>query len=382
MDPVQVFRRWMAARIQGVWETGNKEDAMSPPGAERPADPKEDYVPEFPAEAWLVLSQLAEQGAETLADELIRAAFLLLSDIFELQFLLGPLQQKYPDRFQAVAPFFAGLDSAISTIADLASGIAGHRGLQTRNSDLAMTQAFRFAGEPHAAEFCMRRFFELEPAEEAGVEMNDGLVSRLIQNAVRSAELLERLEQKYPHAAKRTAEQVDRWPVLCRKSKALVERRPALSTLGRNYALDPEAKVHKARKDSLRQYLTPVVRWLSRCSLPAVSPDVRRGMAEGALKRRDMPFYLPFGPCPERAVKVLAEAPELPALRKSTAVEWAEKLVVPFIMATDAATIEDIQKHRALSAIWKQTRVKSLKTFRSRLLDAVRKELPRMARKG
>lgn len=216
-----------------------------------------------------------------------------------------------------------------------------------------------------------------EEALDAG---GDGLVSTLIRNACHSVELLERLVKKYPEAVAREARYHDCWPVLRRPQDRAVRESPAGDVLGKRYPLDSEAVLHAARKGSLRSYLTPLVLCLSyNHSFSELAGRERLKAAKAVVKGRANPWDLPFGVCPPLAAEVLLSAADLPPLRKASAVQWAEKLVVPFIMVTDAANLEAL-KEPALKAIGKQRGVKSMKTFRSRLLDAVRRELPRMAR--
>jgi hypothetical protein len=225
----------------------------------------------------------------------------------------------------------------------------------------------------------MRRYFALERGEEEADRKEIGLIARLIQNACEGVEVLERLERQYPDTVAREAQYVDRWPVLRRKSDPAVMATPAGAALGKRYPLETKGIIHDARKNSMRAYLAPLVVWLTRYfSIDEPDEFKRRERAEKALRTRDIPYYLPFGDCPQEAVKVLVDADGVPALRKDTASLWAGKLVVPFIMATDAADLTQL-KEPVLAAIWNQKRVKTRKGFQSRLLDAVRKELPRMA---
>jgi hypothetical protein len=288
------------------------------------------------------------------------------------------LQKRAPDRYKAAVPFFEGLDAALARIGFTIDHLAGFRVLQSGDSELVMHKALDLAGNPAGAEFLMRRHFALEPGAEAIDQKEMGLIARLIQSACEGVEVLERLERQYPETVAREAQYVDRWPVLRRRNDPAVRASQAGTTLGKRYPLESEGIVHGTRKNSLRMYLKPVVEWLVRNSCVEGSLEERRLRASSAIKSRGIPFHLPFGPCPEEAVGVLVAASELPPLRKSTARQWAEKLVVPFIMATDAADVTQLDEP-ALLGIWNQRRVKSRKGFQSRLLDAVRKELPRMA---
>ncbi len=81
----------------------------------------------------------------------------------------------------------------------------------------------------------------------------------------------------------------------------------------------------------------------------------------------------------DELVEVLRAVPKLPPLTKKTANEWAEKAVMPVIMATDARDWKNCEEP-VLQRIAKQSGVKSRATFKSRLLSAVASTLRRLAR--
>lgn len=81
----------------------------------------------------------------------------------------------------------------------------------------------------------------------------------------------------------------------------------------------------------------------------------------------------------EEELAALRAARQLPHLNKDTAIEWAEKALVPLILATDARDWENC-KEPVLQKIAKQKGVKSRATFKSRLLAAVTATLRRLAR--
>jgi hypothetical protein len=62
-----------------------------------------------------------------------------------------------------------------------------------------------------------------------------------------------------------------------------------------------------------------------------------------------------------------------------TAAQWAEKAIVPLILATDARDYENCNEP-VLQKIAKQKGVKSRAIFKSRLLSAVTATLRRLAR--
>jgi hypothetical protein len=66
-------------------------------------------------------------------------------------------------------------------------------------------------------------------------------------------------------------------------------------------------------------------------------------------------------------------------LTKATAAQWAEKAIVPLILANDARDYANCTEP-VLQRIAKQKGVKSRATFKSRLLAAVTATLRRLAR--
>jgi hypothetical protein len=78
---------------------------------------------------------------------------------------------------------------------------------------------------------------------------------------------------------------------------------------------------------------------------------------------------------------VLRAVRSLPPLTKSSAGAWARQGIVPLILATDARDYPKCD-HAALEQIARQRGVKSIATFKSRLLAAVIPTLKSMARPG
>jgi hypothetical protein len=371
LEPVTLFRHWLGGRISGRIEGDH-------PGTDESAGMA------FPEQAWAVYSFLAEQGAEKLEDELCRAFSILFRDLDRLAWNFSRLlsRGKTP---RLAEKFLTALDESLPVMKQGLGSLLRFRALETKSSELLLEAGMRAKGHPHEAEYFMRRYYALEPDEEAEDAKGEGYFAFMMEMACDAVEVLERLQEKYPAAARWAARYRDRWPVLHRRGErgnAAFRELAARIQLGADYALDPDAKVHTARKHSLRSYLTPLLEWLVpvHANLFSTAQSQRLESAAQLMRKRGHPLLLPCEPCPPGAAQVLAEAAELSPLRKGTAVVWADKLVVPFIMATDAANVKDLSEP-ALIAIWKQGRVKSPNTFRSRLLDAVRRELPRMARK-
>lgn len=78
-------------------------------------------------------------------------------------------------------------------------------------------------------------------------------------------------------------------------------------------------------------------------------------------------------------MQILRAVRDLPPLTKATVTPWAEKAVVPLILATDARDWKNCTE-AVLQKIARQKGVKSRATFKSRLLAAVSATLRRLAR--
>jgi hypothetical protein len=84
--------------------------------------------------------------------------------------------------------------------------------------------------------------------------------------------------------------------------------------------------------------------------------------------------------CPnDDVLSVIHAARLLPPLTKATAGQWADKAIVPLILATDAHDWKNCTEP-VLQKIAGQKGVKSKATFKSRLLAAVSAALKRLAR--
>jgi hypothetical protein len=87
----------------------------------------------------------------------------------------------------------------------------------------------------------------------------------------------------------------------------------------------------------------------------------------------------PEEPPGEEVLAPLRAARRLLPLTKATAAQWAEKVIVPLLLATNARDYANCTE-LMLQTIAKQKGVKSRATFKSRLLAAVTATLRRLAR--
>ena len=186
---------------------------------------------------------------------------------------------------------------------------------------------------------------------------------------------------KLPQHVATAARQMNAWPMLryCHNDrKKKFEQIVRTLELGADYPL--EVGKHPAwRPDTpMVQYLDGLVCRL--CVFQSVASTRKKWETED-VKRAERAFTEPG----EKELSVEAvEAlrvglSSVDELTKDTAELWANVAIVPYIMATDAATPASCSEP-ALQAIWKQKGVKSAAIFESRLTALVVRTLKSMAR--
>ena len=70
----------------------------------------------------------------------------------------------------------------------------------------------------------------------------------------------------------------------------------------------------------------------------------------------------------------------MPRLTKATSDDWTAQILMPLILLCDAGMDEASCREPVLRSIWAQRGVKSVATFKSRLLTKVRQALKSLAR--
>lgn len=191
---------------------------------------------------------------------------------------------------------------------------------------------------------------------------------RLVRNAVRLVEKLNLLSRQFPGSFKPMARQMAAWPVMRPKRAAENDGFHYVVVhlqLGEDYPLDTSYAARSHPSSIMGRYLT---RWVERLH------DIEWGSVR----------VHPNAGCPKRDQRqfssLLKLASTLPPLNKGTSDEWSRQVMVPIIMLCDAGLDEGSCNEPSLKAIWKQRGVKSVPTFRSRLLARVRQSLRCLAR--
>ena len=171
------------------------------------------------------------------------------------------------------------------------------------------------------------------------------------------------------------------WPILVhrhtnnrRRFQQLAER----LELGAEYPTDASEGARFRPDTPLVRYLDPLIYRLNvTCQ---ETRDVQFKSVQDEQHFLYMTWWTRQEDCPnEEVLAVIHAARLLPALTKATAAQWAEKAIVPLILATDARDWTNCTEP-VLQKIARQKGVKSRATFKSRLLSAVSATLKRLAR--
>ena len=171
------------------------------------------------------------------------------------------------------------------------------------------------------------------------------------------------------------------WPMLMhrhtnnrRRFKQLAER----LQLGADYPTDASEGARCRPDTPMVRYLDPLIYRLN------VTCQETRDVQFNSVQDEQWYLYMTWWTrqedCPnEDVLAVIHAARLLPPLTKATAVQWAEKAIVPLILVTDARDWTKCTEP-VLKKIARQKGVKSKATFKSRLLSAVLATLRRLAR--
>jgi hypothetical protein len=217
-----------------------------------------------------------------------------------------------------------------------------------------------------------------DPALESTVES-------FAWDTVNRVRRLAQLSKRYPAQMRNVARQLLTWPVM--------SSMPYLTgddtwddyvdlELGSEYPLDTSSRARIHHESAMGRYLT---NWIERLHEFRLSIRFRPQEVPGQARPDEETIRRCWGsehepePGP-KIVAVLRVVLTLPALTKATSHEWSQRALVPLIMLADAGSDETTCREPALKAIWRQKGVKSLGTFRSRLLSPVCQMMHKRAR--
>ena len=199
------------------------------------------------------------------------------------------------------------------------------------------------------------------PARQPTPEQAD----KRVQDTVARVKLLAEMAAKFPEPFRTVARQMPAWPVMRFRRET---RRDSFwhvlyrLELGEDYPVDISHSARSHPSSALGQYLTRCVERLHRFRL-------RREWLNGSRRPRSVELK-----------SLLELAVLMPPLSKATSDDWSRRVVVPLIMLCDAGRDEASCNEAALKTIWRHGAVKSVATFRSRLLTNVRQTLRSLAK--
>jgi hypothetical protein len=331
---------------------------------------------------------LAKLPDNTLAAELVAPVWAILEQINQTAMEFHrPLYHKQisdPAERAKYERVLAQLDFALALILRRLPGIARFRAKSTKCSDLLCEVAREMTSHGAEVTDLIRRWQKEFPddAREADGSLADGGFPDIFAwDTYQRVEALDRLADEYPEHVRLAAREMHGWPMLVHRHTANRKRFQALAArleLGVDYPLDASEGARFRPDTPLVQYLDALVyrvnyvrSFTANASYESVEKEreaLRRWWWDGDDERPG-----------EDVVEALRAVSKLPPLTKATAIEWAEKAIVPVILATAARDWKNCDEP-VLRRIAKQAGVKSRATFKSRLLSPVSATLRRLAR--
>ncbi len=194
-------------------------------------------------------------------------------------------------------------------------------------------------------------------------------------------EELDKLADEFPEHIQPSARSMHGWPMLVHRHTNNRRRFQQLAKrlqLGTEYPTDASEGARFRPDTPMVQYLDPLI-----YRLHNMRWQVRDRQFDSVKAEQDWLHQIwwtwPEEPPGEEVLAPLRTARQLPPLAKTTALQWAEKALVPLILVTDARDWTKCTEP-VLQKIARQKGVKSKATFKSRLLSAVLATLRRLAR--
>jgi hypothetical protein len=322
---------------------------------------------------------LAEQPEYTLAQELSRPVEAVLDQISRVvnicEGTLRRQDEKSVARQASSKRILAEIDRALAVVVGNHLNWISRRAAVTEYSDLLSNVLYHMAiGHGTDAANLTRRFQKLNPDD-------GGYTDMFVWDVYQRVEALDKLADEFPDYIRPTARRMHAWPMLVhrhtnnrRRFKQLADR----LELGADYPTDASEGARFRPDTPLVRYLDPLIYRLN------VTCQETRDIQFKSIQDEQWFLYMTWWTrqedCPgEDVLAVIHAARLLPPLTKATAVQWAEKAIVPLILATDARDWKNCDES-ALKKIAGQKGVKSRATFKSRLLAAVAATLRRLAR--
>jgi hypothetical protein len=335
-----------------------------------------------------LLNTASENSANDLAFELADPACVVIDAIWQMSLMTGKARAiahhcKREDWQKAAARVSDQVDLALALILRALIPRVGAAAMATKNEDLLFEVLNILIGDGHEASNLIARYQELcagEAGNEGGSLQAGSFAEHFAWDAYLRVAALDKLVDRYPKNIRPVARQMNAWPMLRYFHNDRQKRFEQIADkleLGADYPLDV-SKGPAWRPDTpIVQYLDTLVYRFYSFGLDFL--DVKKWEPD-ELKAAQWAASEPWEDQPSKvAVKALLDSISLPKLTKDTAKSWANVAIVPYIMVTDAKTPTSCSVP-ALQSIWKQKRVKSAATFKSRLKPLVVRTLVSMSR--
>ena len=328
---------------------------------------------------------LAELPDNTLASELAKPVQAILDQIDDAAMhFYRPLYHKQiadPAKQAEYERILWQLDFALALIFRRLPSLVRFRAKRTKCSDLICDATFHAIGDGAGAAQLIRRYHKEFPEDVDNSDAPEGYPDQFAWDTYQRVEALDKFADEFPDHVRTAARQMHGWPMLIQRHTNNRRRFQQLARrleLGAEYPLDASEGARFRPDTPLVRYLDPLIFqicYVRRMASYSTHVTEEKGRESLGFWWRDVQEEIPG----DEVVAALHAVPQLPPLTKATAIEWAEKSVVPVIMATDASDWKNCMEP-VLQRIAKQKGVKSRATFKSRLLAAVSATLRRLAR--
>jgi len=322
------------------------------------------------------LSKLPEY---TLAAELSRPVTAVLEQISHVanscQGILRRKDEKSVAMHNTAKRILYEIDRALAVVVGNHLNWIRRRAESTEFSDLLSNVLYHIAiGDGADAACLIRQFQKLNPDD-------GGYTDMFAWDVYQRVEALDWLADEFPDYIRTAARRMHGWPMLVHRHTNNRRRFQHLARrleLGVDYPTDASEGARFRPDTPMVRYLDPLIYRLNvTCQ---ETGDVKFKSVQDEQHFLYMTWWTRQEDCPsEDVLAVIHAARLLPPLTKVTAAQWAEKAIVPLILATDARDYEKCTEP-VLQKIAKQKGVKSRATFKSRLLSAVSATLRRLAR--
>jgi hypothetical protein len=326
---------------------------------------------------------LVELPDNTLARELAAPITAILQQINEItppcEGTLRRKDEKSVAMHVWVARVLAQIDLALGFIQRNLNNQLHFRGEVTTDSDFICEALYADTHAGNRAARMIRRFCQSHPEELDDDE--GGFIGDFAWDVYQRVTELDRLADEFPKHIRMAARQMHAWPMLMHRHTNNRRRFQELAKrleLGVEYPTDASEGARFRPDTPMVRYLDPLIYRLN------VTCQETKDIQFKSVREEQYFLYMTWWTqredCPnEDVLAVIHAARLLPPLTKATAIEWAEKAIVPLILATDARNYTNCDEP-VLQKIAKQKGVKSRATFKSRLLAAVAATLRRLAR--